>query len=97
MLLAALFAFIQAIQHPIYFKYGYTKAKFISLAPFAVIMAGFVAFSTIAKGSDAVNQTIVIIGSANTGWLIICTAIMLGLIMLASYRLSLSFYKKREF
>ena len=96
-LLAALFAVVQAIQLPIFFKYNYAKAKVISIAPFVALMAAFVAFTTIAKGTETVNRVTGFIVNLNLSWLIVCAVLALVIIMLGSYKLSLSFYKKREF
>lgn len=96
-LLAALFAVVQAIQLPVYFKYSYAKAKFLCLVPFAAIMAGFIAFITIAGDGILIKSAIGFIESINASWLIVCVVLALALVMLASYKLSLSFYKKREF
>ena len=38
--LSCVFSLIVALQYPIYFKYGYTKAKFLALAPMLVIFIG---------------------------------------------------------
>ena len=96
-LLAALFAAVQAIQLPIFFKYNYAKAKVISIAPFVALMAAFVTFTTIAKGTETVNRVTGFIDNLNLSWLIACAVLALVIIMLGSYKLSLSFYKKREF
>ena len=99
LLLAALFIVIQAIQLPFYFKFGYAKAKFFSLVPFAAIMAGYVAFIT-SIGSDhgslsTANNALADI--VNSSILIIPVVLALLFIIFISYRLSLSFYNKREF
>ena len=54
--LAAIFLIVQAMQLPIYFKLGYAKAKFLSILPFAALIAGFFAFNTIAKNSDILSR-----------------------------------------
>ena len=92
-LLAALFAVVQAIQLPIYFKYSYTKAKFISFAPFAAMMAVFVMLTTMSSSSEAINLVSGSIASLNNGGLIVCAVLALALAMSVSYTLSLSFYK----
>ena len=96
-LLAALFAVVQAIQLPIYFKYSYTRAKFISLAPFAAIMAVFVVLTTVARDSEIANQVAGFIAGLNNSGLVVFAVLALAIAMFASYMLSLSFYKKREF
>ena len=97
LMLAALFAVVQAIQLPVYFKYNYSKAKIICLVPFAVIMAGFVGITTLAKDNETINRAFGLIGNISTGWFIAYVVLALVPVLFASYKISLAFYKKREF
>jgi hypothetical protein len=93
-LLAAAFITIQAIQLPIYFRHGYTKAKFFSLIPFVAIMAGYIVYIFVNSISGIYGASAYAI---NSGTALIAIVANLLLIVYVSYRLSLSFYKKREF
>ena len=97
--LASVFLVIQSIQLPLYFKYGYAKAKFFSLVPFAALMAGFLAFTTIAKDSEMLAGASGFFESFiySGFWTIPLVALFLLLILFVSYTLSLKFYLKREF
>lgn len=88
LVLAALMLVVQAVQLPIYFKLGYTRAKFISIVPLAVIVAGFFAFTGVAGDSFTII--------ARTLEYLAVLAILL-VIVFVSYKLSVLFYKKREF
>ena len=96
-LLAALFIIIQAIQLPFFFKMGYTKAKFFSLVPLVALMAGYMVFMTVAKENGIVRQIENGLAQLTGGALAGLAVLALLLICFLSYRLSLSFYKKREF
>ena len=96
-LLAAIFIIIQAIQLPFFFKMGYTKAKFLSLVPFVAIMTGYMVFMTASKDNGIVNQIEGFLIRLTSGALVGLAVLALFFICFLSYRLSLSFYKKREF
>jgi hypothetical protein len=90
---------VQMGQLPIYFKLGYTKAKFMSIFPFALFMAAFAAFATLAKNSSFVAEFSNNLGNLFRNKALFAAIIVaaLALIILCSYRLSESAYKKREF
>ena len=97
-LLTTLFSIISAVQLPIFFKFGYSRAKFISLIPFFAILIGYPAWTSVLKDSafsSSINNFLI---SVFNGDIIIAFAVFaLILVMLVSYRLSLSIYKRREF
>ena len=95
LLLPALFMTMQAIQLPFYFKLGYAKAKFISIIPFAALMAGYVAFTGFLGGLSGLSETMNSVFADRFAYLVV-GAIFLAIVF-ASYRLSLAFYTKREF
>ena len=93
------YSIIQAIQLPIYFKLGYTKAKFIAYLPFIGLFLLFMGFSGLVKKLELQKQAGNLFAwfsdnpelSAFFGiasWLII-----FGI----SYSVSLAYYKKRDF
>lgn len=90
---------IQAVQLPIFFKLGYTKAKFMSIVPFAVFMAGYGAFISVAKEGSVLDElSASLAGVLNNGTLTaVLSALILALAVYASYCLSLSAYRKRVF
>jgi hypothetical protein len=97
--LSALFIVIQAIQLPLYFKFGYTKAKFASLMPFLLIMAFAAALMAMEKNvkyASIITEFFTGLVS-NIGWAAFLAVLVLCLIVFLSYSLSLALYKKREF
>ena len=93
--LSVIFMMVQSIQLPIYFKLGYTKAKFLSIIPFAAIMAGYfvlLSLGNVVSGLDGFLTTVL-----ESGFAFPLAAAVLILFVFVSFRLSVSFYKKREF
>lgn len=95
LVLSALFILIQAIQLPVYFKLGYAKAKVLSILPFAILMAGFAAFSMLKNVTAGLAGFLdkLFISGAIVPLLI---GVMIAAVLL-SYGLSVAFYRKREF
>jgi hypothetical protein len=93
--LFALFLLIQAIQLPIFFKIGYTKAKFLSIIPFIAIMVGYI--SVLKLPSDNGRLSGFLTSILESGFIIPIIAVTLLIVVFISYRLSLAFYRKREF
>ena len=93
------FSVIQAIQLPIYFKLNYTKAKFIAYIPFVVlplaIFAGSSFFADIFT-MEQINGTLERL-AANIPAAVLTIAAIWFAFMTISYKISLSFYKKRDF
>ena len=102
LVLFILFSIITAVQLPIYFKIGYTKAKFLAYLPFIVFPLVFVVFSNFFSAS---------IGFFSLRWIadmlewfaanppataLIVGAVWFG-IMFVSYKASVSVYQKRDF
>ena len=96
-LLAAVFVVIQALQLPFFFKMGYTKAKFFSLVPFVTLMTGYFVFMSSSKDNGFINRIEDALERLTGGALISLAVPALYLVCYCSYRLSLLFYKKREF
>ena len=94
---AAAFIILQSLMLPVYFKLGYTKAKFFTMVPFVALMIGNVAVSSFAKDSDIISRIIESISAMNSGLLAVCAVLVLCFVVFISYRLSLAFYRKREF
>ena len=99
LVLSAIFLIVQATQLPLFFKMPYSKAKFISLAPFLLIMAFVAYFIMNAQGSgmpEATNDFVWAI--AGNAWAFGAMVVaILAIVVFVSYKLSLMFYKKREF
>lgn len=95
LLLSAIFILIQAIQLPVFFKLGYTKAKILSVVPFAVLMAGYMALMAMQNISTGLANTLEIL--LVSGLFIPLILIIMVAIVIISYGLSVAFYKKREF
>lgn len=101
-ILFLIFSVIQAVQLPIYFKLGYTKAKFIAYLPFIVFPLVFITFSNVLAAYIDIFSLVWITGLLE--WLsanLLITVLLVGVIwfavMAASYKVSAAFYRKREF
>lgn len=97
--LAAVFILVQAIQLPIFFKFGYSKAKLFTLIPFCAIMVSYFIITGLSKKMLDL-QNLIWIGdfiSKNQVIVILAAIALLGILVYISYNLSLMFYKKREF
>ena len=87
------FAIIICLQYPIYFKYGYAKAKTWILLPIFIIgIIGMIAGFFIKDFEQLINFIY-----QNKELIIIFSIILLILIIAISMKLALKFYKKREF
>ena len=87
------FVIIICLQYPIYFKYGYKKAKTWILLPiFMIGIIGMIAGFFI-KDFDRIINFIY----QNKELIIIFSIILLILIIAISFKLSVKFYKKRDF
>jgi hypothetical protein len=97
--LSGLLVLVQTIQLPIFFKLGYTKARFVSIVPFALFMGCYGAFMSLAKNSGMlIKVSASLAGILNNGALTAAlAALVLALAVYVSYVLSVSFYSKREF
>lgn len=95
LILSAVFLLVQAIQLPAFFKLGYAKAKVLSIVPFAVLMAGYMAFMAMQNISTGLANTLEKL--LVSGLFIPLILIIMVAIVIISYSLSVSFYKKREF
>ena len=92
----ALVVVIQSIQLPLYFKMGYAKAKFFSMVPYIAIMVSFVAFAAISNiNRDSPTYVANKLEKAFNYAPLLAFALIFLVIL--SYRISLAFYKKREF
>ncbi len=98
-LMLLIFSLVQAIQFPIIFKMGYSKARFLMYIPFFAIPLIILGLGALAP-ARAVSAWI----DSMTPWLaghaglvaVVILAVWAGL-MLASYALSARFYRAREF
>jgi hypothetical protein len=87
---------IQSLQIPMFFKLGYTKAKFFTLIPFIGIMVSTMALSTAADSSSGLFAFVTFIFRHAIASALLIAAAMI-LMVYVSYRLSAAFYAKREF
>lgn len=87
------FAIIVCLQYPIYFKYGYTKAKtWIVLPVFIIGIIAMLAGFFIKDFDQAINFVY-----QNKELIIIFSIILLILIIAISFKLAIKFCKKRDF
>ena len=95
--IVAVLMLIESVQFPIYFKHGYSKARFLSMIPFIVLMAGSLAVSAVMKDRAIAARAARLVDSLSSGWLAAGAALALAVMVYISYRLSLAAYTKREF
>jgi len=97
-LLASLFFIAQMVQLPIYFKLGYSKAKFLGIISMVAIVTLYSAVAAIVGATGFSGGAIGTFTSALNGMgVLVCTALLLVVVVIVTYRLSLRFYRKREF
>jgi hypothetical protein len=99
LVMSAIMIVIQVIQLPLYFKMGYTKAKFLSILPFAALFAGFSAFMSVSRDTPGKLAGLwdFLANIAKNGMIAPLAVLALALVIGLSYSLSLMFYKKRDF
>jgi hypothetical protein len=97
-LLGVVFFLLQLMHLPIFFKFGYAKAKFFSVMPFAAMMAGFFALTASSPNGNLTSVIGAFVANVLSGGIMLVpVAIALLLALFASYKLSLAFYRRREF
>ena len=99
-MIAALFAVIQLLQLPVFFRYGYTKAKLLTFMPFIALMVGYFLISGFAGQLFGDLQFILSVGNflaANQLLIIVLIILAMLLATFISYRISVKAYAKREF
>jgi len=99
-MIAALFAIIQLFQLPVYFKYGYSKAKLLTFLPFAAIMVGYFLISGFANQLLGDMQLLVNIGNflaTNQIMILVLIIVVICLAIFVSFKVSVKVYSRREF
>jgi len=94
-----LFSLIEAIQMPIFFKFGYTKAKFLTYIPLMAFPLSTAIVSTLIgknKLMPLVTDAMAWI-EANMALTTVLSVVLWAVIMLLSGTLSYRLYRKREF
>jgi len=93
------FSLLHAIQLPIYFKLGYTKAKFLTYLPFIILPLMVVVFSSFFGDIFSLERISGLLDwfAANHLATALTGAVIWFGIMAISYRVSLSLYEKRDF
>jgi hypothetical protein len=96
--ISVIFVLLQLVQLPMYFKLSYTKAKWITAIPFIAIMAVFMLVNMASKaiGLQGIAQ-LAEFAADNKIIIVVAALAALCLAVFASLRLSLAFYRKREF
>ena len=99
LVLFLLFSLIQAVQLPIYFKMGYTKAKYLAYLPFMVLPAAVFIGTTFFSSLFTLDRIVGLfeLVAANPLTAALLAGVMWFGIMVISYRISLLFYQKRDF
>ncbi len=99
LVLFGVFSLVQAVQLPMFFKLGYTKAKFLAYTPLVALPVILLLVVTVSQSLLAETQLIGL-----TAWTMSHLPIVIPLLiviwmglMLASFRLSNRFYARREF
>jgi len=93
------FSLIQAVQFPVYFKLNYSKAKFIAYIPFVVLPLAILAASNRLNNIFSADLLIGIFKwfSLNLPAMVLFGIVIWLVIMAISYKISVSFYQKRDF
>jgi hypothetical protein len=94
-LIAAMFLVVQAVQFPIFFRFGYMKAKYMSIIPFLLIVAGLPVLERL-RGLPYLPDVLIWAASNIPAVCALICAVTV-IIICVSYRLSLAFYGKRDF
>ena len=99
LVLFAAYSIVHAFQLPIYFKLGYTKAKFSAYIPLMVLPLMMITISSLIQNSDVTATLSAIPAWIDKNSLLFLTACVLLWIALEiiSYRVSLAYYRKRDF
>lgn len=89
---------IQAIQLPIYFKLGYEKAKLMAYSPFIALFLATVLLKPRLDGGvpEQIGSLLVWV-EANPYLTALCGIVFWFSLMVISYQMSVSYYKKRDF
>ncbi|AFQ43356.1 ABC-2 transporter permease [Desulfosporosinus meridiei] len=93
------YSVLQAIQLPIFFKLGYTKAKFFSYLPFVGFPLVILVLTKFLKDTFSIEQVADFFEwfAANPLIAVLFGAILWLGLMVISYQTSLAYYDKREF
>ncbi len=84
---------VVAIQYPLYFKYGYTKAKTLAIIPFILFaILGLV----LSRFKEYIMELVTKIGN-NTIYIIIPALVLVTLLSFVSMIISKKIYRKRDF
>ena len=95
--LSTLFIFVQSIQIPIFFKFGYAKAKILSILPYFLLSAFVAFFALNVQGSGMPRLHVFVQSFLSNGHVVVAAIVaLLVAAVFVSYRLSLAFYSKRE-
>lgn len=90
-------SFGQFFQYPIFFKNGYTKAKWLAYFPFVLIGAASLLIINLGNAFPNMTENIVTFVEGNAGLSIIGLFVFWVLTFTISYRISCKVYEKREF
>jgi hypothetical protein len=97
--LTALLVIIQIVQLPLFFRLGYTKAKFMSIVPFVVVVSGFAAIMSVLRDASGglawLSDYLDNIAKGGVG--VPLAVIGLVLCIFVSYNMSLKLYRHRDF
>jgi hypothetical protein len=99
LILSVILLLIQLLQLPLFFKLGYTKAKLMSVLPFALFGAVFGVVTGLAKSSDFSDEldSALSLIFGNQALFFAVIVLLIVLVAAGSYRWAVTSYKKREF
>ncbi len=95
----AFFSLVQAVQLPLFFRFGYAKAKMLSMLPFLAVPLFVILYDGAGKEGGTARflaQTGTWI-DANSLLALAIAAVLWAFIMFVSYDISCSVYRKRDF
>lgn len=93
------FSVLQAVQLPIFFKLGYTRAKILAYLPFLAFPLLILLFAKLLKDTISMEQITSFLAwfAANPVIVVLLGAVIWFGLMVISYRASLAYYDKRDF
>ena len=94
LLILAAYVLCQIIQAPIYFKVGYGKAKFLGYLPIIGFYAIVLSFNFFFKNKVTSLMEII---TANQALMTVLLVVLIAVLIYLSCKLSMRFYKKRNF
>jgi hypothetical protein len=99
LILVAAFAFVVALQFPLYFRLGYMKARFIAVIPMIIVFGAIIALPAvlaILSNNNEFKMDFLYSGLLGSRALLLLPVLFAVLALALSWRVSCRIYKKRD-